>query len=137
MSSPRELTTLIFEVGRLLRERSSTGLSVSYLHLATLRFIDEKKDPLMRDIAAYLRIAPASATSLVNTLVKQGEVRRVADKNNRRVIRVEVTAKGKKTLTDSASRKHDFIEDLIRNLNPQERVDLQKILQKIIHFKEK
>lgn len=136
MSSPRELTSLIFAVGRLLRERSAADLPASYLHLATLRFIDDKKGPLMRDIAAYLRIAPPSATSLVHTLVKQGEVRRIADQNNRRVVRVEVTGKGKKTLSDSAGRKHDFIEDLIRKLNKREQTELQKILQKMIHLKE-
>lgn len=136
MSSPRDLTSLIFAVGRLLRERSVADLPVSYLHLATLRFIDDKNSPLMRDIAAYLRIAPPSATSLVNTLVKQGEVRRVTDKNNRRVVRVEVTGKGKKTLADSKERKHEFIEGIIRNLSERERTELQKILQKIIHLKE-
>lgn len=132
MSSPRELTSLIFTVGRLLRERSVADLPVSYLHLATLRFINEKNCPPMRDIAAYLRIAPPSATSLVNTLVKQGEVRRVADKNNRRVVRVEVTLKGHKTLTDGTRRKHDLMQKVISGLSEHERSDLKSILEKII-----
>lgn len=133
MSSPDELTALIFTLGRRLRERvMADGASISYLHLATLRYIEEEKQPLMREIAHYLRVSPPSATSLVNTLVKQGEIRRVADAHDRRAVRLSVTTQGRKTLENGARRKHDMLRHAIKDLSDRERAALKKILEKII-----
>ena len=125
----------MFMAGRLLRERAMTeGSSVSRLHLGTLRYIAKNKQPLMHEVAQFLRISPPSTTSLINTLVKQGEVRRVEDKNDRRAIRLEVTARGHKTLDGSARRKHGLMQDAIKGLNEHERMEFKNILEKIIHF---
>ena len=88
----------------------------------------------MHEVAQFLRVSPPSATSLVNTLVKQGEVRRVEDKNDRRTVRLEVTARGHKTLYDSARRKHGLMQDAIKELNEHERMEFRNILEKIISF---
>ncbi len=135
MTSHQELTNLMFAVGRLLRERAmADGSTTSYLHLATLRYIAEKKHPLMREVAQYLRVAPPSATSLVNTLVKQGEIRRIANKKDRRTIRLMVTARGHKILSDNARRKHDLMQKIIKDLSERERTKLRNILEKIIRL---
>lgn len=135
MSSVEEITSLMFAVGRLLRERAmADGSTISYLHLATLRYVAEKKEPLMREIAQYLCVAPPSATSLINTLVKQGEIRRVADKGDRRVVRLEVTLQGHKTLSDSTRRKQDLMRKVIKDLSERERAKLKNILEKIIRL---
>ena len=125
----------MFVAGRLLRERAMVdGSSISYLHLATLRYIAEKKQPLMREVAQYLRVAPPSATSLVNTLVKQGELRRIADEEDRRATRLELTAQGHKTVHDGLRRKHDLMQNVIKGLGERDRTDLKKILEKIIRL---
>ena len=125
----------MFAAGRLLRVRALTeGFSASQLHIGTLRYIAEKKKPLMHEVAQFLRVSPPSATSIVNTLVKQGEVRRVEDKNDRRTVRLEITARGQKTLDDSAWRKHGLIQDAIQGLNEHERMEFKNILEKIIRF---
>ncbi len=125
----------MFAVGRLLRERAmADGSTTSYLHLATLRYIAEKKQPLMREVAQYLRVAPPSATSLVNTLVKQGGIQRITSKNDRRTIRLMVTARGHKTLNDNVRRKHDLMQKIIKDLSGRERTELRNILEKIIRL---
>lgn len=135
MASSNELTSLMFAVGRLLRERAmADGSTTSYLHIATLRYVAEKKQPLMREIAQYLRIAPPSATSLVNTLVKQGEISRIADEKDRRTVRLEVTARGHKTLHDGMRRKLDLMQRVIEGLSERERTELKNILEKIIRL---
>lgn len=135
MASPQELTSLMFSIGRLLRERAmADGSTISYLHIATLRYVAEKKQPLMREIAQYLRVAPPSATSLVNTLVKQGEIRRIADEKDRRTVRLEVTARGHKTLGDGTRRKQDLMYNVIKGLSERDRSDLKNILEKIINL---
>lgn len=135
MASPEELTALMFSLGRILRERAMAGgSSISYLHLATLRYVAEKKQPLMREIAQYLRVAPPSATSLVNTLVKQGEIQRITDEKDRRTVRLRVTAQGRKVLRDGTRRKHDLMRNIINNLSGRERIELKKILEKIIYL---
>jgi len=125
----------MFTAGRLLRERAMTeGSSASRLHLGTLRYVAEKKQPLMREVAQFLRISPPSTTSLVNTLVKQGKVRRIEDKNDRRTVRLEVTERGHRTLAESARRKHGLMQDALKELNEHERMEFKNILEKIIRF---
>lgn len=136
--SSRTLATLLFSVGRLLRDRAlEGGASISYLHVATLQYVAEQKRPLMREVAHYLRIAPPSATSLVSTLVAQGDLRRIANKDDRRTVRLEVTAKGHRTIEDCVRHKHDVLQKVVSQLSERDRVDLAHILEKVIHLSEK
>lgn len=135
--SSRKLATLLFSVGRMLRDRAlEGGTSISYLHVATLQYVAEQKRPRMREVAHYLRVAPPSATSLVNTLVSQGDLRRITNKEDRRTVRLEVTAKGRKTIEDYMRHKHDVLQKVVNQLDERDRVGLARILEKIIHLSE-
>jgi DNA-binding MarR family transcriptional regulator len=123
----------IFSLGRLIRERLSTDTSCApLLHLATLQFISDRQ-PRMREVAEYLRITPPSATSLMNALAQSGQIKRINDPEDRRTVRLAITARGQRSLDDGMRQKRSAIESIITRLNEKERDDLKKILAKLIN----
>lgn len=128
-----QLISVIFTVSRLMREHATDQEKIdpfTFLQLETLRYIDEKSDPFMKGIADYLWITPPSATSLINGLVKTRQLERVYDKDDRRMIRLIITAKGKKTLNAGFKKKIKFMKKMFDKLSEKEIDDLIKIFEK-------
>jgi DNA-binding MarR family transcriptional regulator len=126
----------IFTASRLIRGRVAPGLGChdsrfSHLQLATLRHVRESQEPLMNEVARYLRITPPSATSLVNGLVKAGLLRRTADAADRRSVRLSLTAAGRKTLTSRFRVVTAQLRHVLSGLGREERFQLLKIMKKI------
>lgn len=133
-ATTEKIITLILSVGRTIRkqvceEEGSCRLSI--LQIETLRYIRENKKVLMKDLADYLHIAPPSATSIVDDLFRQKFVKRSDDRKDRRITKVSLTAKGKRTLESSLKRKLERFRKKIDILSPAEKKSLLKILEKI------
>ena len=125
-----ELASLLFSMSRVMRQGG--GDPFSQIRLEALAFIESQKDPTMKDIAQYFSIKPPTATSLVNGLVNEKYLARVTDRNDRRIVRITLTAKGKRELSEGHRRKLEKIERKFSPLNAKEREALAKILTKII-----
>lgn len=127
-----EIISLIFATRRILHEQltSQAGKSFSFLQLATLRFIREKK-PLMKEVAGFLAITPPSATSLVNTLAESGMIRRIADAQDRRIVRLEITEEGEAKLEEWQKEMAGHMKKNLQRLDTEEQDELIKILNKI------
>ncbi len=129
---PRErLLPLMFEMGRLLkREIKRDGESVvSFLHLETLRFIQEQEKPTMSDIAEYLKIAPPSATALVNGFFKEGIIERAADSTDRRIVRLSLSTKGKNLLKQTMRQREKAFARVTASLSAKDCDELARILK--------
>jgi DNA-binding MarR family transcriptional regulator len=127
------LIKLMFATGRLIRKRTEKGQRpdlLSVLQLETLAYIKEEK-PLMKEVADYLCITPPSATSLINKLVKAGMIKRVSDKQDRRIIRLQITAKGEIKFKQEFKKVSAHIKRVLEKLNKKERENLAKILEKL------
>jgi len=129
-----QLISMIFTASRLIRERAKDREKIdpfSFLQLETLRYVAEKDNPSMKDIADYLCITPPSATSLINSLVKTKQLERIHDKDDRRFVRLVVTSKGKAALASGFKKITTRMRRVLSNLNAKERSDLFKILEKL------
>jgi DNA-binding MarR family transcriptional regulator len=124
--------SLMFSVNRIIKERHGTeqAKSFSRLNLETLRYIKEN-NPLMKEIADYLCVTPPSATALINNLAEQNLVERVADQEDRRIVRLQITAHGKKELGDSIDDLAGRMKKILNVLDDKEKENLIRILQKI------
>jgi DNA-binding MarR family transcriptional regulator len=124
--------TLIFSVSRQIKEkyRDERKKSISGMQLETLRYIKEK-EPLMKEIADYLCIAPPSATSLVGHLAKAGLAKRIHDDEDRRIVRLCITEYGKKELKVGEERIAGRMKKILSSLSGKEKESLAKILKKI------
>ncbi len=124
--------SLIFSASRQIKEkyRDERKNSVSGMQLETLRYIKEN-DPLMKEIADYLCVAPPSATSLVNHLVKAGLAKRIRDGRDRRIVKLSITDRGKKELSGGEERIAGRMKKILSSLSEKEKENLVKILKKI------
>lgn len=130
----RELTSLFFTASRHIKEtmraNGCTG-DVSVLQLESLFFIF-KKEPTMTELADYLSVAPPSATSLVESLVADGYVDRVPDKDDRRIVRIKVSGKGLTKITATREKAAEHMKKILEPLTDEEKQSLKTILEKII-----
>jgi DNA-binding MarR family transcriptional regulator len=132
VANPRErLLPLMFEMGRLLKSEimRDGSYAVSFLHLETLRYIQEHEKPTMSDIAEYLKIAPPSATALVNSFVKEGILERTADPADRRVVRLGLSIKGKNLLKEIMLQREKAFARLTASLSIKDCQELTRILK--------
>ncbi|HHE76400.1 MAG TPA: MarR family transcriptional regulator [Candidatus Parcubacteria bacterium] len=127
--------SLIFKTSRLIRERLRKEKKrpdpFSVLRLEALRYIAEKKSPLMKEVADYFCITPPSATSLINPLVRSGMLKRVYDKNDRRIIHLFISSKGRKELKRGFDEINNNMKKFLTQLNMNELKSLIRILEKL------
>lgn len=128
------LMALFFGVGRLLKSGwgQDKCLLPSFLHLETLRFIEEDGDPTMSTLAGYLKVAAPTATALVNSLVKDGIVIRQPDSHDRRYVRLALSKEGKEMLTRTSKNREKAFDKLVASLSATDRTHLRRILTTII-----
>lgn len=73
----------------------------------------------MSELADYLALSYASATNLINRLVDAGLISRYDDPDDRRVVIVELSEKGRE-ITSSIRKKHlDILTDNCEALSPE------------------
>lgn len=128
-----KITGLIFELrqitaGQLFKDHDE---NFSFLHFIALKFI-KKEEPLMREIAEFLAITPPSATSLVSTLFSQGYIKRIPDKNDRRIVRIVLTDKGVKKFKKHKEKAVANMKKNLEKLSSSEQNKLIEILSKMI-----
>ena len=85
----------------------------------------------MKDIARELKVSLPAASALVSRLFSMGLVERIYDKEDRRVIHIVPTAKGKRAVEDIRVRRVRTIADMFSGLTDQERTQYLRILKKL------
>lgn len=129
-----QLITLILGTIKMVHEQTLTANKLdpfTYLRLKTLRFIAEKRNSSMRDVAGYFNITPPSATSIISALVKMGYVKRIYDKTDRRIIRLKITENGEKNLLEGFKEIKSRMQKILSKLNEEEKTALTKIMEKL------
>lgn len=96
-----------------------------------LKFIEEEGSVSMKTISLFLQITMPSTTSLINELVTNKLLERVADTEDRRVVQVRITPKGKQLLENQSQRITEHIQDQLSILTIRERETLFTIMQKV------
>ncbi|MFD7163381.1 MarR family winged helix-turn-helix transcriptional regulator [Streptomyces violascens] len=88
--------------------------------------------PRMADLAARLEVVPRAVTTLVDALEESGNVRRVPDPTNRRVIRIELTDAGRATLRTLRSARRGAAEEILAPLTADQREVLGGLLTALV-----
>ncbi|MFH1047127.1 MAG: MarR family transcriptional regulator [Patescibacteria group bacterium] len=129
----KRVMLLMFSFGRQIgRRHESAKTSVcSHIGLHTLHFIAENENPTMNEVANYLGVAPPSATSLVDGLVKANYIERQSDQSDRRIVRLVVTEDGKNFLKTHFDIFSDTVQKSLQQLTETELKQFISILEKI------
>ena len=93
-----------------------------------LNFIGPSGKKTMKDIADYLKVAPPSATTFVEEMEEKNLVKRINNKEDRRVVFIALTEKTRKTFTSICRQKELVFKKMISKLSKKD----QKILERII-----
>ncbi|MER5946941.1 MarR family transcriptional regulator [Streptomyces sp. NPDC001904] len=84
--------------------------------------------PRMADLADRLEVVPRAVTTVVDGLEAGELVRRVPDPTNRRVIRIELTERGRAALRELRSARRAAAEEILAPLDTEQRAQLTVLL---------
>lgn len=132
---PERLDDLVLAVSRRLRRRWAHGLSpwgLSPHQSRALRVATSYGDLRLGDLAEHLRIAPRSATEVVDGLVERGLLERVADPADRRATLVRPTPEGEQVGAEVDAARAADAQALFGHLTDDERTDLARLLRQVV-----
>ena len=125
-----------FDMGRIFRQKmmlcDQDMITMNPLQIHALFIVEERKGLTMTELAEALHVSSPSATSLVNRLVKFGWISRGHDAKNRKLVRVQLTAEGKKFLKRKHQERHAIMMELFGFLTPEEQETLASLHEKIV-----
>ena len=100
----------------------------------TLGFVFSRQpEPItMGDLSRTLGVPFSTATRTVDWLVENGYVQRLADPEDRRVVRVELTAAGKELYRAMNHVLLESAEQFMHNFSLEERKELGRLLGKLV-----
>jgi len=82
----------------------------------------ERRGPIrLSDLASFAGLNPTMLSRLIPKLEQAGLIRRLADGADRRVCRVEATAKGRALLDRVRSERNDALSRRLAELDPRQR----------------
>lgn len=88
-------------------------------------------DVRLKDLAERLRIAPRSATEVVDQLEAKGLLRREADPSDRRATLIVPTDAGRQLFTEVQAERRDKSKEYFARLNAEDRSELARILSQL------
>jgi DNA-binding MarR family transcriptional regulator len=111
------------------RNLESVGMRIQELRLL---FTLDRLGALPMSVLAEEQVTTqASITGLVDDLEERGLVERVRSKEDRRVINVGITRKGKDALEKGLARHREFIDDIMSDLTDREAEELSSVMGKL------
>jgi len=95
-------------------------LSLTLAQLKSLFFISSEGNTNVRKLAAALSVTSANVTGIVDRLVKQGLVTRRENPEDRRMLLLQVTDKGRALITDLRERQTSRLSKILDYMSPDE-----------------
>jgi DNA-binding MarR family transcriptional regulator len=116
-----------------LRQKISQVNAGDVFH--TIGFVFSRQDePItMGDLSRIMGVPFSTATRTADWLVNNGYVQRLADPEDRRVVRVELTGAGKELYQTMNNLLLESAEQVLHNFSPQERKELGRLLGKLVN----
>ena len=139
MSDEAPLADLLMGAARTLRRRVGGVLEpwgLSPHHARALRSVGRAQGRAgglrLSDVAAALRIAPRSATEVIDALAERGLVQRGPDPDDRRAVVVSLTDAGRSVLDEVEAARAADAERLFARLDDAERAELARLLGRLV-----
>ncbi len=105
--------------------------------LWTLEYLARQNGCPMSQLARFLHISRPATTGLIDRLIAQGLVRRLDDVRDRRVIRVHITAKGRRILTSIWEQKRRMLVEVFGQISPADRTQYLTTLERVVEILER
>ena len=115
-----------------LKSGQFNDVSVTEMH--TIEEIGMYEPKSMSEIAKKLKITVGTLTVAINNLVKKGYCERYRSENDRRVVKVGLTKKGRLLYRVHEKFHTDMVKTAIANLSAEEDIALRKALENLSAF---
>lgn len=128
------LSETFWSVAHALRHQSRVTLtpwSITPSQSRALAVLGGRGPTRLSDLADRLRIAPRSATEVVDDLESQGLAERGADARDRRVTLVALTEEGTRTAAAIRIARQAEADRVFGSLSERDRASLARILRKL------
>jgi DNA-binding MarR family transcriptional regulator len=127
-SCARQILDTIPTVMRLLRVqmRREAGEAVSVPQFRVLAFIGRTDGASLSAVADFIGVAAATASTMVDRLVRRGLVTREADPAERRRVRLHLTAEGAALVGRAGARVRQSVSARLATLDPVELAALER-----------
>ena len=113
------LRVAVTRLNRRLRQESPAGVSPA--QASALGSVDRLGKPTLGELAEREQVQPPTMTRLVGGLEAAGLVSRLSDAGDGRVVRVQLTPGGRRTLERTRTLKNAFLSRGLAALDPADR----------------
>ena len=132
-----EVLVRLFRNINVIEERAiCTGdyKDVTANDMHVIEAIDMEEARNMSSVARCLGVTTGTLTIAVNSLVKKGYVERARSEEDRRVVLVSLSEKGKRAYLHHRQFHEQMIEAIVEELSEEEQAVLEKALVKLDRF---
>jgi DNA-binding MarR family transcriptional regulator len=126
------LRVAVTRLNRKLRQQALAGLSPA--QASALGTVNRLGSPTLGELAAMEQVQPPTVTRLVTTLESAGLVARETDGADRRVVRVRITAEGRRSLQRIRTLKNAFLTRRLAALDPADKAQVEDLTRLLEHL---
>ncbi len=116
----------------VIKQNEYQNITTNDMHV--IEAIGMKEPKNMTAVARSLMVTTGTLTIAVNGLVKKGFVERSRSEEDRRVVLVSLTDKGRKAYVSHQRFHEDMVETITDELSEEEQVILEKALSRLNRF---
>ena len=135
----RRLVALFPALGRGIARHEHNDLSRGKITLPqvwTLDYLAHHDQAPMNTLAQALGISKPAATGLVDRLIAHGLAARTGDPQDRRVVRVAITPKGRRQLTNIWEQKRRVLATVFGKISARDRTHYLATLERVVSILE-
>ena len=133
----QRMIALLPQMLRGFARRESNYLSrgkITIPQLGALEYLSSRRESPMNELARHLGVTRPAVTGLVDRLIAQGLVNRQGDRRDRRVVRINLTPKGRRVLDNIWSQKRRMIQQVFVQLSPADRSQYLATLERVVEI---
>ena len=133
----QRMIALLPQMLRGFARRESNYLSrgkITLPQLGVLEYLSTREERPMNELARHLGVTRPAATGLVDRLIAQGLVSRQGDRSDRRVVRVNLTPKGRRVLDNIWSQKRRMLQQVFGRISPAGRAQYLATLERVVEL---
>ena len=117
---------------RAMRTEEYKDVTTNDMHVIEAIGMEGAKN--MTSVARSLEVTTGTLTIAINSLVKKGYVDRVRSEEDRRVVLISLSEKGRRAYLHHRRFHEQMIESVVEELTEEEQQILEKALAKLYHF---
>ncbi len=111
-----------------------TKMSLTTAQMKVLLLFEDQEKFAMGELSSLYSVSVSTMTSMVDRLFQNGMLKREQDENDRRIVRVSLTSKGKKILKKLVDSRREVLEGFLYSLDKDEVKRFDLAMNDAAHF---